>query len=283
MYSPISRFVLHFIPAWLDCSPKAYLQPQDSALQDLWDPGCLSTFNEQPGDCHWGGMWTQLWRGGTLWGWPFGVLQYSNYNNNGQLQKWATLGTDVARVANLVWEAEHQDIPWAWRHSPLPKRVVNLTLAAGDIYAIQERNKQFQQTKGSMRDIFAVTLCFSQRKSYLNSLQSNLATLSFFVFPLFLLYNISLQKYFLVKLSHLGSVTIPSSGHLSFSSSAVTDETDHRSNIWRLLNFGAYGIWIWFLQLKAITTGRSAGLFIAQIPCICMYIPKNVNISLKKI
>lgn len=183
-------------------------------------------------------------------------------------------------MATLVWETEHQVIPWAWRHSSLLNRVVRLSLAAG-IYAIP-RGKQFNRLKDSWEVFFAITPCLSQRKSYLNSLQSNLATLSFFVFLLFLLQNISLQKYFLVQLSHLGSVTIPSSGHLLFSSSAVTDETDHRSNIWKLLNFGAYGIWIWFLQLRAITTSSSAGLFIAQIPCICMYIPKNVNTSLKK-
>lgn len=40
----------------------------------------------------------------------------------------------------------------------------------------------------------------------------------------------------------MGSGTISNWSHLSFSSSAFTDEIDPRNNIWSLLNFGAYGI-----------------------------------------
>lgn len=112
------------------------------------------------------------------------------------------MGTEVARLV-LSGMAEHQVIPWAWKHKPewlgrVQQQMIHMPW--------QDRNKQFHQSVHK-RGIFTITLQLFQRKSCLNSVQSNLATLSF-IFALFLQYNISLKKYF--QLNFLMWALLPS-------------------------------------------------------------------------
>lgn len=115
------------------------------------------------------------------------------------------------------------------------------------------------------------------KKSCLNNLQSTLAAATFFVFSRFLLCHNSLKKqsqlnFLIWCLLESLAQAICHVSHLFLLMKPTPVATSEDSTL--ELNL--------ILQLKVTTTASSSGLYIAQIPCICIYMLKHTNISVKR-